>query len=525
MSNRSTDTLFQLIHSLQKWEKRNFKLYVKRNSSNDDLRVVQLFDALERMKEYDEPAILKKNPLIKKQQLSNIKAHLYRQLLASLRILEGNENIDIQLHEQLDHARILYNKGLYLQSLRTLDKIKETAKSHNQISFLTQVLFLEKKIETLHITRSLEDRANQLAEESVTVNKNVYIINELSNLALLLYSWYIKNGHARNNQDEITLTDFFKKHLTADLLQVTTFYQKLYLYQCYCWYAFIRQDYLQYYRYTHKWVELFNNERFMIKIETAHYIKGLHNLLNAHFNLSNYKKFDETLAQFEEFATSSVVQQNDNNNVQVFVYLYLAKINKHFMYGTFKEGLELVPFIEDKLEEYSLYLDRHRVLIFYYKIASLYFGDGNFDKAIDYLNKIINWKIDLRSDIQCYSRLLHLIAHYEIGNFDIMEYLIKSVYRFMSKMESLSTVEEEIFSFLRKSFNLSVKELVPAFEELLHKLKQLQKNQYEVRAFSYLDFISWLESKIYNIPVHSVIRNKYLKASSASRRSGIAEHQ
>ncbi len=514
MSNRSTDALFQLVHSLQKWEKRNFKLYVKRNSSNEDLRVIQLFDALEKMKDYDEASILKKNPLIKKQQLSNIKAHLYKQLLASLRVLEGNENIDIQLHEQLDHARILYNKGLYLQSLRILDKIKEVAKTHHQISFLTQVLFLEKKIESLHITRSLEERANQLTQESTAVNKSVSIINELSNLALQLYSWYIKNGHARNKQDEITLTDFFRQHLKEDLLQVTGFYQKLYLFQCYCWYAFIRQDYLQYYRYTHKWVGLFNNEPLMINIETAHYIKGFHNLLNAHFSLSNYKKFDQALGQFEDFAASAIVQRHDNNRVQVFVYLYLAKINKHIMYGTFKEGLELVPFIEKKLEEYSLYLDRHRVLIFYYKIACLYFGNGNFDKAIDYLNKIINWKIDLRSDIQCYSRLLHLIAHYEIGNFDILEYLIKSVYRFMAKMQSLSTVEEEIFVFLRKSFNFSAKEMVPAFQELLYKLKQLQKNQYEARAFSYLDFISWLESKIYSSPVDSIIRNKYLKSST-----------
>src|SRR5947199_7417953 len=123
MPNRSTDTLFQLIRSLQKGEKRNFKLYVQRNSGNEDLLIVQLFDAMDKMKEYDESALLKKNPSIKKQQLSNIKAQLYKQLLASLRLLESEENIDIQLHEQLDYARILYNKGLYHQSLKTLDRI------------------------------------------------------------------------------------------------------------------------------------------------------------------------------------------------------------------------------------------------------------------------------------------------------------------------------------------------------------------------------------------------------------------
>ena len=67
------------------------------------------------------------------------------------------------------------------------------------------------------------------------------------------------------------------------------------------------------------------------------------------------------------------------------------------MEGTFTEGLELVPYIEEKLQEYAFYLDRHRVLVFYYKIASLYFGSGDYETAIDYFNKIINWKVDLRT--------------------------------------------------------------------------------------------------------------------------------
>ena len=93
------------------------------------------------------------------------------------------------------------------------------------------------------------------------------------------------------------------------------------------------------------------------------------------------------------------------------------------------------------LKEYGLYLDTHRVLVFYYKIASLYFGSGNNEKAIDYLNRIINQKGDLRTDLQCYARLLHLIAHHELGYSELLEYLIKSVYRYMAKMGNLSKVE------------------------------------------------------------------------------------
>lgn len=65
MPNRPTNALFQLIKSLKKSEKRNFKLYAKRNSAAEDLKIIQLFDALDKMEQYDEDVLLRKNPSIK----------------------------------------------------------------------------------------------------------------------------------------------------------------------------------------------------------------------------------------------------------------------------------------------------------------------------------------------------------------------------------------------------------------------------------------------------------------------------
>jgi hypothetical protein len=409
----------------------------------------------------------------------------------------------------------LYNKGLYLQALKMLEKLKETAREHNQVTFMMQALFLEKNIEVLHITRSMEDRAEVLASEAEQSSRRLNRITLLSNLALKLYSWYIKHGHARNEQDASAIKQYFEESLPFEGDQATGFYEKLYFFQSYCWFAFILQDFLMYYRYTQKWVDLFEKEPEMIEIETAHYIKGMHNLISANFDLKNRKKFEEYLEKFEQFSETPLVKANDNNKVQCFVYINIAKLNKHFMNGTFSDGLMLVPPIEQKLKEYVLYLDRHRILVFYYKISSLYFGSGDYDNTINYLNKIINWKVDLRTDLQCYARLLHLIAHYEIGNFDILEYLIKSVYRFMAKMENLSIVEEEIFKFLRNSFQLSYRKLRPEFEKLLFKLKSLENNRFETRAFSYLDIISWLESKVYEKPVQVIIKEKINKLMQA----------
>ncbi|RYG31561.1 MAG: hypothetical protein EOO01_35260, partial [Chitinophagaceae bacterium] len=359
MPNRSTDALFQLIKSLEKSEKRNFKLYVKRNSSNDSLKTIQLFDALDKMTEYDESQLLKKNKSISKTQLSNIKAALYKQILSSLRIIKDENNIDIQLHELMDHARILYNKGLYLQSLKVLKHLKDLAREHHQVTYLEQVLFFEKKIETLYITRSMRNRADQLSQESDEVTEALVLVNRLSNLALQLYSWYIQHGHARNEKDVRSIQLFFQTNLPADTLATKGFYEKLYLYQSYCWYAFIRLDFLQYYRYCQKWVDLFDQYPSMLAVETTNYIKGMHNLMGAHFDLLNHEKLAETIKKFEQFARHKLVTQNDNNRILTYQYLYTARINLYFLQGTFDKGLKMVPHLEEMLKEYGVYLDTH----------------------------------------------------------------------------------------------------------------------------------------------------------------------
>lgn len=511
MPSRFTDTLFQLVHSLEKAEKRNFKLYVKRSSSNEELKIIELFDAIDKLEEYDETVLLKKLSSIKKPQLSNTKVHLYKQVLASLRLLKSTDSIDMQLNEQLDYARILYNKGLYQQSLKILEKQKETAREHYKYNFLTQVISWEKKIETLHITRSMQDKGSMLAAEAVEVNKRVDMVARMSNLALQLYSFYIKNGHARNEKDEERVKTFFQNNLPEDSALQTGFYERLYLYQSYCWFAFIRQDFLMYYRYARKWNAIFNEQPLMIKVETGYYIKGLHNLLNAHFDLRNFKGFEITLNEFKEFAATAMANHHDNHRIQTFIYISSAAINQHFMLGTFKEGLLEVPALEIKLKEYELYLDNHRILVFNYKIANLYFCNGNFDIAIDYLQKIINDNIDLRIDLQCYSRLLHLMAHYELGNFEIIDSLVKSVYRFMAKMENLTVVEEAMFKFLRNSFHQPRNKIKQELEKFLYSIKKLEKNRFQTRTFAYLDIISWVESKVYQKPLSEIIKQKYLE--------------
>jgi hypothetical protein len=73
-------------------------------------------------------------------------------------------------------------------------------------------------------------------------------------------------------------------------------------------------------------------------------------------------------------------------------------------------------------------------------------------------------------------------------------------------MKNLGEVEEILFNFLRTSIQSGNE---ASFEDLLNKLKPLEKNKLESRAFMYLDIISWLESKIQKKDVQTIIKEKF----------------
>lgn len=496
---------------MNKVEKRHFRLYTSRNQGGAGTKFIRLFDILDNMKEYHEEQIFAREKSIKRSQLANLKAHLYGELLVALRLLHSAKNQEIQLREQIDYARILYNRGLILQSLKVLDKAKTAAKENGHFILTLEILQFEKSIESRHITRSLKGRAENLIEETEFYASQINEVVRLSNLSLLLYGVYLETGHVKNEQEEKAIKTLFRNNISGINEKQIGFFGKAYLHQAYCWYYFILYDFSKYYRHADKWVRLFEQHPEAKKEDPFLYLKAVHNLLNALFIIGNHKKMETELEELDRFY-SAADHYNDNLRIQSFVYLYTARINMHFLEGTFTKGLELVPEIEAELKKYQRFIDTHRIMVFNYKIASLYFGSGDNETAIKYLNKIINLKVGhLRTDIQCFARILHLIAHYELGNTDVLDYLIRSVYRFLSKMEDMDAVLNEIFRFLRKSLSSKQQDLTRNFIELRDKLEKVSRNKYAKRSYQYLDIVSWLESKIDKKPVQDIIRRKYLE--------------
>ena len=508
MTNVHKDALFILIKSLSKSEKRQFKLYVGRLGVNTEAKFLALFNLLDKLKTYDESAILGSG-IVKKSQLSNLKAHLYKQILVSLRLNPVNQNIRVQVREQLDFATILYQKGLYKQSLKILDKAKSIAIENEEKNIAYEIVELEKIIETQYITRSIPDRADELAVEARELAELNVITSKLSNLSLQLYSMMLKVGYVRNDEDFQKVMRYFDMHLPEYNIEEFGFREKLWLYKAHLWYSLLVQDFLSSYKYASKWVDLFYEQENMIRLNPVFFLKGNHYLLESLFFLKYSSLFNSTLEKLEAMVSTPEFPKNDNISSLAFLYIYSNKLNLHFLEGTFDKGLYLVQIIEYGIEKHRDRIDQHHVMIFYYKIACLYFGVGDNRSCIAYLKKIIeNKSLKMREDLMCFARVLSLVAHYEAGLDYHLEVQLKSTYKFLLKMNDLHEVQKEMIKFLRKLGDIYPHELKAEFQKLYVELKKYEDHPYEKRAFLYLDILSWLESHLQNRPVAEVIREK-----------------
>ncbi len=506
-----SDQLFKLVKSLTKAEKRNFTLYAKRVQDNNDLKFLQLFDLVDKMDEFDEGTVFKKIRGLEKSQYSNLKRHLYKQILISLRLIHISRKIHIEIREHIDFAQILYDKGLYLQSLKILQRAKKMAyKVSNEILIL-EIIEFEKIIESRHITRSGPTKNFALTDEANGIIKTLSNEIRLSNIRMNLHSFYIEGGHVKSQEEYERISLFLEENLPPLDYEQMSFREQIFLYQSLVWYNYILLDFERCYEYALKWIKTLSTNEIMIDRDPDNYMRAYHYLLTSTANISDYKNFNKHLKELEKYRKTKYGKFNSTSQIISFLYVHMARMNKHFMEGSFDEGVKIIPRTLRRIKKYKEKLDTHRILVFYYKIAWMHLGNGNPGKAIDYLNKIIHADrdVNLRSDIQAYSRIMFLMAHYDEENYEIMDYLVRNVRKYIMKLEHKGVLLTKALDFFKEIVKLPLGDRRRALADFDKELLMIKDAPYERRAFLYLDITLWVQSKLRGLTLQQITKEKF----------------
>ena len=260
----------------------------------------------------------------------------------------------------------------------------------------------------------------------------------------------------------------------------------------------------------------------MIGIHPVFYLKGYNFLLEALALIKYPSKFKFRLNNLINVVENKSFPRNQNLNALIFIYKYNNLFNLHVLEGDFKESLKIIPKVLVGIEINKNFIDHHHIMLLYFKIACMYFTVNDYDNCIKYVNMIMkNKNIKMREDLQCFTRILNLIAHWEAGRDYNLDKIIRDTYNYLDKMNDLHEVQKTILKYLNGLENIYPGEIKGFLRSLHSELKKFEDDPYEKRAFLYLDIISWLESKINNKPVADIIKEKALHINRKEKQTTV----
>lgn len=509
MSKVRSDVLFQLIKSMRTSEKRYFKTQNQRGTRDEELKFMKLFEALDKLDNFEEEKLLSKNNWIKPTQFSNLKAHLYQKILQSLKSYSASSNEEIATREKIDYVQLLFDRSLYSQSYQLLEKVKKSLAGSENLEVRLEVLKWEMSLLPFTIGKNNQERVHQIVTEVNEVSERISRINQLTSLSVELNSIYLRRGYIRNQHDFEEMRSAFKTKMPDWSEESLSFRERLLWHEIQLGYYSHIQDLENTFLHAQKWVGLFKKPpKSSLFFEM--YLRGLNHLLNSQSRLGLKKEFQKTHRHLRSLANHGVVRLNENIQIRLFKYSYAHQFNLYFMSGDFNKGCQLLSKIESRLEGYIGMIDKHSELVLFYKIACLHFGNENYRATLKWLNRIINSEdLDIREDVHSFARIINLITHYELGNREVLEYAVRSTYRFLRKKDDLHQFQKEILDFIKElSWSLTETELIRRFRKLREKLLPISNSRFDRRAFVYFDIISWLESKIERKSIEEIIKAK-----------------
>lgn len=485
---QAQDELYQLIKSLSASEKRYFKVHAGRHVQGNKNNYEKLFDIIADWPEdkpYDEEEL--KEVLRKKRLgkfLSSEKVKLMALIAEAMRAYRSGDSVEQSLTDLLADESFFKNKRLNRLRLKTIQKAKEIAKQYELFPFLLTVLQRE-------AVAAIEWQQEKLGSTQAAIEAETKEAFELLHRSVDLrraYDRIFTTARASLGQSDTAMqlaVDTIESALLTNYQCGTSFIcDKLY-YQinALCHRLLFQMD--KYAEFQQKVVDLYDTYPHFIEYDRTAYKVALYNLMNALMKNTDHEKFNKYLEKAQSLSSSDPDEKGEDWQNVVHLKLMYALNTENA-----KAGAELQVEIDRGLEQYKNKVNTARKMVLWHNLTTCLLLTGDFNKALDYNNKILSDKSESRQDIKEECRLLEIIIHYELKNFQVVENAMRNAERHLKNRHDLN--EQEVFFF--KSFRQLLKysgqrlpdELV---QEILNRWEEISGTN-NVGAVDF--FISWL---------------------------------
>ncbi len=500
---KPTDELYQLIHSLSKGEKRYVKIFASKHLIGEANNYLLLFDAILAQEEYDEEALKRAFANTKFiRHLTSEKVYLYKFILRSMRSFNSEKSIENELKEGLADVQFLMDKRLLAQAMKNLSKIKKMALDYEKYPAMYEALLLERKalfeMEKKDLRKSLEDVNNRMTEVTGILNQ----INMIRSAVDILFS-ISRTKYSFRTEEEYLLLDTILDEAVTGHPKLLSFQATIHFHLAHVYYYRLLGQMDKVWDEYKLLIKKWNDKPLLIIGDTLLYRKILSNYLNICQTLDRLNDFEEILKKIETLPCRSLEEE-----ASVFQNVYYLRLRYLMNSGKIFEAEVLVPEIEKGMQKYHANINKGRELSFYFNIAVLFLVSGKPKESLSFVKKILDEaQNDAREDIQQFARIFQLLLHYELKNYDLLDYLIRSTYRYLHRKNSVYQFESLVISSFKKlvdSENHEKEMLV--FREFRNELYKLKCDQNVSKFLGVEEVFCWTESKLQNKSLEAIIK-------------------
>ncbi len=505
MAKKYSDKLFVLIKSLSASEKRYFSLYTQKHVLGDGNKYQLLFQLIDNQEQFDPEALLLamypgEKP--KTNKFTELTGYLFDLVMRSLRSYNEQKSSRLRIKTMLQNAEILYNKNLFEHCRDMLDKSQKLAEQFEDFNALKEILRWRMKIAYVEADDNYILKNNDAVFEAETsLLDRQQLLSAYEHLFAKMLLLVHKDAFSRGPEEEALLKEILDNPIMQESYEHDSYRTYFIYHRVHSLAAYFKGDVKRFYDLNLVLLESLQAHGHWIKEDPTPYIAVLTNLVNSCNQLGRYDEMNELLELFKEVEPLTI-----NDSIRMDSQYYLNKMFYNLKRGEFEVGIDIAKESMDMMKKYGKILFP---MSFYSYYAYLYFAAKNYDEAIKWLNKILEIPGE-REDLKSIAHIMLILAHYEMGNYMLLEYLMRSTQRFLKQRNRLHAFEKAILKFIRIASGVQDKvQLKQAYKKLRDEFAVLANHPHEKFVFEYFDFNAWLEAQLNNEDLSKLVKLKF----------------
>ena len=433
--------------------------------------------------------------------------YLFDTLLSTLTQLRTNQDSFFRLYNLLMNVRVLFEKSIYHECFQLLTKIENEAELFENFHIL--LIAQKMELDYLLILDFPDITEQELLNKQFKINdtiKKIRKINEHASLYQLLKHRILHKGATRSNKQKQELSDLVVSEISIvsssnfenfEIQKNHKLFQSYYL-------ANVGDNKSALFSF-YELNNIFEQNKHLLSNPPIYYLMTIEGVLENLRVIKNHEAMSYFIAQLENINTSS-----NHFKIQIQCVVFLYKLFPLLDIGHFIEAKVLVEENKEELYDKINLLIPARQAQLFLNTALVYLGTKDFSKARKCISQIfINEKNIFTHPLYRTVRLVNLMILYEMREFDYIESEVRSVKREIQNKERIYQIELFILKFISKPIDgVSKKERLNLWDKTNLELMNFRNNKYELQLLQIFDFTAWIESKVRNIPLNLILKER-----------------